>query len=419
MTYTSFNLNAPQAREVALRVGTPAYVYGEAALRERADEVLSFGAPFGLTARFASKANSSRAILRTFDAKGLHFDASTTFEARRVLAAGVAPHKVQITAQMLGEGLDDLIRAGVRVTACSLAQVERLGRSFPGLAIGLRVNPGEGSGGNNRTNVAGPGASFGIWHERLGDASQLAASLGLRVTWLHHHVGSGGEPKKWAAIAERTMSFLDALPQVTTLNLGGGFKVARIEGEKRTDLARASEAIDALLRGFAARSGRQLQLEIEPGTFLAANCGVILAHVVDIVDTGPSGHVFVKLDAGMAEILRPSLYGAQHPVEFVAADESRPLGAPRTLLVVGPCCESGDLITPAPGDPESLGERRLPLPAIGDLCVIGGAGAYCSSMAARNYNSIPAAPEVMLRESGEFDVVRRRQPFEDIFRDEV
>ncbi|MCE9637773.1 MAG: diaminopimelate decarboxylase [Planctomycetes bacterium] len=419
MAYAAFTLDSLDVRRVAAAAGTPAYVYSETALTTRADEVLSFRAPFGLTARFAAKANPSRAVLRIFDAKGLHFDASTTFEARRVLSAGIAPTRVQITAQMLGEGLDDLVRAGVRVTACSLAQVERLGRTFPGLAIGLRVNPGEGSGGNNRTNVAGPGASFGIWHERLGEASALAESYGLRVTWLHHHVGSGGEPKKWAGIAERTMTFLDALPHVTTLNLGGGFKVARVEGEKRTDLARAADAIDVLLQSYAARIGRRLHLEIEPGTFLAANCGVIVARVVDVVDTGPSGHVFVKIDAGMAEILRPSLYGAQHPVEFVAADESRPLGAPRTLLVVGPCCESGDLITPAPGDPEALGERRLPIPSIGDLCVIGGAGAYCSSMAARNYNSIPAAPEVMVRASGALDVVRRRQSFEDIFRDEV
>jgi diaminopimelate decarboxylase len=232
-------------------------------------------------------------------------------------------------------------------------------------------------------------------------------------------VGSGGEPKKWAHIAEKTMSFLDRLPDVDTINLGGGFKVARVEGEKHTDLLRAAEAVTALLRTFAERTGRRLRLEIEPGTFLAANAGAIVARVADVVDTGPSGHVFVKIDAGMAEILRPSLYGAQHPVEFVAADDARPLGAPRPLLVVGPCCESGDLVTPAPGDPEGLGERRLPLPAIGDLCVIGGAGAYCASMASKNYNSIPAAPEVMRLRDGGWKLLRRRQTLDDVLREEA
>jgi diaminopimelate decarboxylase len=137
-----------------------------------------------------------------------------------------------------------------------------------------------------------------------------------------------------------------------------------------------------------------------------------------VVDTGPKGHVFVKIDAGMAEILRPSLYGAQHPVRFVAA-KGRELGATRPLLVVGPCCESGDLLTPAPGNPEALAERNLPRPSIGDLVIVGGAGAYCASMAAKNYNSIPAAPEVMVRANGSLSLARRRQTLDDVLREET
>jgi diaminopimelate decarboxylase len=120
----------------------------------------------------------------------------------------------------------------------------------------------------------------------------------------------------------------------------------------------------------------------------------------------------------MAEILRPSLYGAQHPIWFVSADGA-PLGNQRALLVVGPCCESGDLLTPAPGDSEALGERELPLPRIGDFAVVGGAGAYCASMAAKNYNSIPAAPEILRRADGSFVVARRRQTLDDVLREEV
>jgi diaminopimelate decarboxylase len=136
------------------------------------------------------------------------------------------------------------------------------------------------------------------------------------------------------------------------------------------------------------------------------------------VDTGSKGHVFVKLDAGMAEILRPSLYGAQHPITFLSVDGTAP-GAPRPLLVVGPCCESGDLLTPAPANPEALGERTLPVPKIGDLAIVGGAGAYCASMAAKNYNSIPAAPEVLRRADGSLVLARRRQTLDDVLREEA
>jgi diaminopimelate decarboxylase len=412
-----FRPSDDDVRAAAARFATPTYVYDEATLLALARAVATFPAPYGLLPRFAVKANPCRAVLRLFNREGLAFDASTVWEARRVIASEIAASKVQITSQHLGGDFADVVRAGARVTACSIAQLDAFGRAFPGGEVGVRINPGAGSGGNNRTSVAGPGASFGIWHERLDEAREVAARHGLRIKWAHHHVGSGGDPAKWALIARTTLSFVDQFPDVDTVNLGGGFKVARVEGETQSDLAVAAREASAHLTAFAQRTGRKLRLEIEPGTFLVANAGAIVARVVDVVDTGAGGHVFVKVDAGLAEILRPSLYGAQHPIRFVAADGGA-LGAARPLLVVGPCCESGDLLTPAPGNPEALGERTLPTPRIGDLAVIGGAGAYCASMAAKNYNSIPAAPEAMRRVDGSLALVRRRQTLADVLREE-
>jgi diaminopimelate decarboxylase len=415
----AFLPSGDDARDVAAKFGTPAYVYDEATLRGLAARVTSFAAPFGLVPRYAVKANSCRAVLRLFDEAGLSFDASTVWEARRVVAAGVAASKVQITSQWLAEGFEGLVRAGARVTACSVEQLVRFGIAFPRGECGVRINPGRGSGANTKTSVAGPAASFGIWYEHLDDVHEVARQFGLRIRWAHHHVGSGGDPAKWAHIAESTLRHVERLPDVGTVNLGGGFKVARVAGETASDLAAASREASALLTGFAERTGRRLRLEIEPGTFLTANAGAIVARVIDVVETGRKGHVFVKLDAGMAEILRPSLYGAQHPISFVAARAAMSLGESRPLLVVGPCCESGDLLTPQPAHPEGLGERVLPQPRIGDLAVVGGAGAYCAAMAARNYNSIPAAPEVMRRADGSFALARRRQTLEDVLREEV
>ena len=138
-----------------------------------------------------------------------------------------------------------------------------------------------------------------------------------------------------------------------------------------------------------------------------------------MVSTGETGRTFVKLDVGMAELIRPAMYGSQHPIEFVPVAADGTLGPVQPLVVVGPCCESGDLLTPASGDPETLEPRRLGTPQIGDLAVIGGAGAYCSSMPARGYNSIPAAPEILVTLDGSLELVRRRQALEDVFRDEV
>ena len=114
------------------------------------------------------------------------------------------------------------------------------------------------------------------------------------------------------------------------------------------------------------------------------------------------------------EVTRPSLYGAQHPISVLADGRDEV-----DTIFVGPCCESGDILTPAPGDPEALGPRRGPRPAIGDLAVIGGAGAYCAAMSTVNYNSYQQAPEVMLEPDGALRLLRRRETLEEIWRNEV
>jgi diaminopimelate decarboxylase len=159
---------------------------------------------------------------------------------------------------------------------------------------------------------------------------------------------------------------------------------------------------------------RRLREHVEPGTYLVANGGFVVATCVDVVDTGRAGYVFAKLDTGMTEVTRPSLYGAQHPIHVLA--ESRDEA---DVVFVGPCCESGDILTPAPGDPEALAPRRVARPRIGDLVVVGGAGAYCAAMSTINYNSYPQAPEVMLQPDGTLQLLRRRQRPDEIWTSEA
>ena len=139
---------------------------------------------------------------------------------------------------------------------------------------------------------------------------------------------------------------------------------------------------------------------------------------MDIVDTGDGGYQFLKIDSGMTEVLRPSLYGAQQPITLVKANGSTPT-ADTAYVVAGHCCESGDIMTPAPGDPEGLAPRTFPKATIGDALVIGGAGAYCASMASKNYNSFPEAAEVMLMRDGRTKLIRTRQTLEQVLDNEV
>jgi diaminopimelate decarboxylase len=184
--------------------------------------------------------------------------------------------------------------------------------------------------------------------------------------------------------------------------------------EESVNLEEVAWHVRTELEGFKARDGRALHLEIEPGTLLVAEAGAVVATCVDVVDTGADGYLFAKLDTGMPEVARPAMYGAQHPIDVLA--QGRPAA---DVVFVGPCCESGDILTPAPGDPEALGPRSVPRPQIGDLVIVGGAGAYCAGMAMINYNSIPQAPEVMLEPDGTLRLLRRRQTPDQVVANEV
>jgi diaminopimelate decarboxylase len=408
------SLTPEQAAEVRARFGTPCYVYDREALEAAARRALAFPAPFGFTLRYAMKANPSRGVLTLFRELGLHVDASSDHEVERALCAGFPPSAIQLTSQMPSPRLNEHLARGVLYNACSLHQLEALGRLAPGREVTVRMNPGLGTGSTKRTNTGGPASSFGIWHEYLGEVKILAERHDLRITGLHSHVGSGTDSEVWKRCTRMTLDLAAKLPDVQRVNLGGGFKVGRMAGEPSVDLADVGAHVRDELLAFRDRDGRELHLEIEPGTYLVANAGTVVATCVDVVDTGADGYLFAKLDTGMTEVTRPSLYGAQHPIEVLA--EAR---EDADIVFVGPCCESGDILTPAPGDPEALAPRRAPRPRIGDLVLVGGAGAYCAAMSTITYNSYPQAPEIMREPDGTLRLLRRRQRLEQVWENEV
>ncbi|MCB1121111.1 MAG: diaminopimelate decarboxylase [Verrucomicrobiae bacterium] len=410
-------LTPDQCRQIAREYRTPAYVYDEASLKRAAERVLAFPAPFGFTGRYAMKACPTAAILTLFRDWGLHFDASSGFEVLRAIHAGIPAGRISLSSQEFPENITDLVNLGITVNACSLKQLDEFGDAFPGGQVGLRVNPGVGSGGTKKTNVGGPSSSFGIWFELLDEAQALIDKHSLQVFRIHSHIGSGSDPDVWVKAVGLTLNQVRRFPGVTHVNLGGGFKVGRMPDEVSTDLQVVGEPVRQALLDFAAETGRELHLEIEPGTFLVANAGCLLASVQDKTSTGEKGHVFLKLDTGMTEILRPTLYAAQHPMTVVPLEaETR---EDESVIVVGHCCESGDLLTPDPSDPGLLKERLLTKAEIGDLLAIDGAGAYCSAMPGKNYNSFPEVPEILLRETGELVLIRKRQTPDQVYQNEV
>jgi diaminopimelate decarboxylase len=410
-------LTLEQAAEVRERFGTPCYVYDRRTLESVARAALDFPAPFGYTLRYAMKANPSIGILTLFRELGLHIDASSDFEVERAIRAGFKPEQIQLTSQMPSRRLNEHIQRGVLFNACSLHQLESFGKLAPGGRVCVRLNPGLGSGGTNRTNTGGPASSFGIWHEYVDDVKRIAGQYSLKIDRIHSHIGSGSDPEVWKRVTRMTLDLVEQFPEATIVNLGGGFKVGRMPGEISADLQDVGHHVERELIEFQERLGRRLHLEVEPGTYLVANAGAVVATCIDVVDTGKDGYQFAKLDTGMTEVTRPALYGAQHPITVLGGEGGQ--AETTNVVFVGPCCESGDILTPAAGDPETLAPRSSRRPAIGERVVIGGVGAYCAAMSTINYNSYPQSPEVMLETDGSLRLLRKRQDPEAVWANEV
>ena len=394
------------------QVGSPVYVYSRETIEQRCSEVTAFPNAYGLNARYALKANPHLAILKVIESMGLHFDASSEFEVMRCLHAGIPGKKIQLTGQQFPRKyLNEIVEAGVLFNACSLKQIEEFGKAFPGSDISFRVNPGTGSGSNRKTNVGGPSASFGIWHTQTDQIAELAEKYQLQITRIHSHIGSGSDPEVWKAVTEMTLAQADKFPNVHTVNLGGGFKVARMASEKSTNLQEIGEFVKTVFINHAEKTGNEYKLEIEPGTYLSANCGSLVCDIDDISNTGEDGYTFLKLNTGMDTITRPALYASEHPIVIINESSQT-----EKYVVCGHCCESGDVFTVDESD--TLTTRTLNQAQIGDLVVIEGAGAYCASMSLKNYNSFPTTPQLLL-DSGKLNVIQKPQSLTEMLSPEI
>jgi diaminopimelate decarboxylase len=260
-----------------------------------------------------------------------------------------------------------------------------------GTHLALRVNPGLGAGHNNRNMTGGANSSFGLWNSYVPEALTYAKQHGLIIDRLHVHAGSGADPKVWEHFVIAALEIAETMPDVKILDIGGGFKIHRYADEHEADMQAITRVFAGALNEFAERTSRKLHLEIEPGTWLVGHTGVLLAEIVDIVDTGDDGHQFLRLNTGMNDFIRPTMYGSQHRIAVLNDSQET-----SEYVVVGHNCETGDILTPAPGDPEGIEPRHMHSATIGDYLAIYDVGAYCNGFAATGYNSYPSAQKLII-----------------------
>ncbi len=388
---------------VANRFGTPLWVYDAACIRARIAELREFD-----MIRYAQKANSNIHILRLMRSQGVAVDAVSLGEIERSLLAGYTPSDIVFTADVIDSATLAKVKAlSIPVNAGSIDMLHQLGEVAPGHSVWLRINPGFGHGHSNKTNTGGENSKHGIWHEDLGAAMTTVRTHQLNLIGLHMHIGSGADYEHLQQVSDAMIRLVDQLDQpISAISAGGGLSIPSREGEVRIDTARYYASWDAARRRIAARFGRPIHLEIEPGRYLVAESGVMLASVRATKRMG--SRFFAMVDAGFNDLLRPSMYGSHHEISVLASDaNARPIKA---TIVAGPLCESGDVFTQDRNG--AVMPRDLPHPHVGDLLVFHDAGAYGASMSS-NYNSRPLAAEVLV-DGSDISLIRRRQTIDEL-----
>ena len=396
--------------ELARQFGTPTFVYDAAMIRRRVADLAAFD-----MVRYAQKACSNLAILDLVRRSGALVDAVSAGEIRRALAAGFStagdPPPIVYTADLFdAAALDLCIEQGVHVNCGSPDMIDQLGSRVPGRNITLRINPGFGHGHSQKTNTGGKQSKHGIWHAQIAECVDRASRYGLSVSGLHMHIGSGVDLEHLAQVCDAMeRAATEVGPSLHSISAGGGLPTIYRPTDTYVDLAAYFALWDAVRRRLAQRFGHALQLEVEPGRYLVAESGFLVAEVRAV--KRQDDNTFYLVDAGFNNLARPILYGSYHPMSIVPV----PLFAPeQDVIVGGPLCESGDIFTQEEGG--FVAPRRLPEARVGDLLVIECAGAYGFVMGS-NYNSQPLAAEVLI-DAGRSHLIRRRQTFEDLIRGE-
>jgi diaminopimelate decarboxylase/aspartate kinase len=319
-------------------------------------------------------------VLRVFEGAGLGFECVSAAELDHVLALfpGLDPARLLFTPNFAPR--DEYRRgfeAGARVTVDNLHPLREWPEVFRGREVFLRLDPGRGRGHHAHVRTAGAQSKFGLAPEQMEEMRFLLDACGARVVGLHAHSGSGiRTPEAWSEVALFLAEAAERFPGVRVLDLGGGLGVAERPEQSPLDLG----VLGAQLRRFKAANPR-FEIWLEPGRFLVATAGVLLARVTQIKRKGEM--TYVGLETGMNSLIRPALYGAYHPIFNLSR-----LGEPSTWTaqVVGPICETGDILGRS---------RRLPPCAEGDVVLIANAGAYGRVMSSR-YNLRQPAGEALL-----------------------
>ncbi len=397
-------MNTADLVQLADQFGSPLYVYNAEKIATQYNRLTNaFSKVERLQINYAVKALSNISVLKFFHQLGSGLDTVSLQEVQLGLAAGFEPNRIIFTPN--GVSIDEIevvAALGVQINIDNLSILEQFGTKHPTVPVCIRINPHVMAGGNTNISVGHIDSKFGISIHQLPHLLRIIENTQMHINGIHMHTGSDIlDIEVFLYAAEILFETAKNFKALDFIDFGSGFKVPYKKDDIETNVEELGKKLSKRFNQFQAEYGRPLTLAFEPGKFLVSESGYFLAKVNVVKQT--TSTVFAGIDSGFNHLIRPMLYGSYHQIENI----SNPKGKERFYSVVGYICETDTFAN----------NRRIAEIKEGDVLCFRNAGAYCFSMAS-NYNS-RLRPAEVLWYNGKGHLIRERETFEDILRNQI
>ena len=389
---------------VAKEHGSPVYVYDSEKIIAQYNRLSNaFKKVKRVKLNYAVKALSNIAILKLINSLGAGLDTVSIQEVQLGLKAGVKPEDIIFTPNGVSlQEIEEVSALGVQINIDNLSILEQFGSKHPNTPVCIRINPHVLAGGNSKISVGHIDSKFGISIHQIPHILRIVENTNMTINGIHMHTGSDIlDVEVFLYASEILFETASNFKDLDFIDFGSGFKVPYKEGDIETNIEEFGEKLTKRFNTFCKEYGKELTLGFEPGKFLVSEAGYFLAKVNVVKQT--TSTVFAGIDSGFNHLIRPMFYNSHHEIVNV----SNPEGRERFYSVVGYICETDTFAT----------NRRISEITEGDIIAFKNAGAYCFSMAS-NYNSRYRPAEVLWH-NGEAHLIRKRETFEDLTKNQV
>lgn len=384
--------------------GTPLYVYDASVIKAQFDRLQAAFKGVDLKVKFACKSLTNLSILKVLRSYGSELDCVSIQEVQLGLKAGYSKEQILYTPNCVSfDEIKEAVELGVMINLDNISILEQFGNEFHGtVPVCIRLNPHIMAGGNKKISTGHADSKFGISIYQMAHILKVVSTYNLNVVGLHMHTGSDIlDAEVFLRASDILFDAAKNFANLQFIDFGSGFKVAYKDGDITTDIEDVGKKLSEAFNDFCERYGRKLEMWFEPGKFLVSESGVFLSKT-NVVKTTPAT-VFAGVDSGLNHLIRPMMYDAYHEIVNI----SNTSGTKRVYTVVGYICET-----------DTFGlDRKLSEVKEGDILAFKNAGAYGFSMAS-NYNSRLRPAEVLIYE-GKAHLIRKREEFEDLVRNQV